>query len=563
MKKINWAILFALTVLTISCNDFSQYKTDAKTIAEGQKTFEMQCVACHNFKSSGIGPDLSGITTEASYDWLFGFIRNPQEKIEQGDERAKKLYAEYKTYMPGFNHLSKEDIEALLAYLNTQEKEPEKDIPDFGDHLQNPIEDTIPDSRRTLQLKFVLQAPATSKKKPFARINKILSIHGSQRNFIQDLNGILYEFKGGNLEPFLKIEDHFKDFMKKPGLGSGLGSYTFHPEYLKNGIFYTSHTEEPNSSIPVDFSFHDSIPRKIRWILTEWKHDRPENTKFTGTKREVMTVDMVTVIHGMQEITFNPTSRKGDPDYGKLYISIGDGGSAQNKYTSLTQDKSKIWGSILRIDPLGNNSKNGQYGIPEDNPFVNESNALGEIWAFGFRNPHRITWDAQNGNMLATDIGHHQIEELNLIEKGGDYGWPKREGTFKIHTETDMKYVYPLDAKDKDNYTYPIIQFDHDDGNAICGGFVYYGENIPELQGKYIFGTIAKAFVYMADASSFKSGEQTRVEQLSIALNGVPTTFKKLAGKNRVELRVGHDANGELLLYTKADGKIYKITGTE
>ena len=546
----------------ISCKQEIPYSADIETIKNGQKIFEMQCAVCHNFKITGIGPNLAGITHEVSYDSLKEFIRNAQEKIEQGNKRAKRLYEEYKTYMPNFSHISDADLEAILAFLNTQEKElKQKSLKEFGTALQNPIPDTIGNSGKTLELKLITQVPATALEKPVARINKILNIPGSQRIFINDLNGVLYELKNDEVVPVLVIKDHYKNFINKPGLGSGFGSFAFHPEYLENGLFYTSHTEEPDSVIKSDFSFHDSIPKKLTWILTEWKHEHPENTKFTGTKRELMRVDMVTQIHGMQEITFNPISIKGEEDYGKLYISIGDGGSIQEKYTSLTQDKNRIWGSILRIDPAGNNSKNKQYGIPKNNPFVNDKNALGEIWAYGFRNPHRVTWDAKNGNMLASEIGQHNIEELNLIEKGGNYGWPKREGTFKMYTDTDMKYVYLLDLEEKETFIDPVIQFDHDEANAICGGYVYYGEDMPELKGKYIFGTITKGRLFMSNAKDLQLGKQAVIEELNISNNGKSTTLKTMTETNRVDFRIGIDSQGELFVFTKADGKIYKVTG--
>ena len=107
----------------------------------------------------------------------------------------------------------------------------------------------------------------------------------------------------------------------------------------------------------------------------------------------------------------------------------------------------------MRIDPAENNSKNGKYGIPADNPFVNETDprAVREIYAYGFRNPHRLTWDPTNNNrLMVTDIGEANIEELNIVEKGGDYGWPNREGNFGITTTKDMKTVYKLSTSDLD-----------------------------------------------------------------------------------------------------------------
>ncbi len=128
-------------------------------------------------------------------------------------------------------------------------------------------------------------------------------------------------------------------------------------------------------------------------MLTEWKADNPFAPVFSGTGRELFRVNMVAVNHGIQEITFNPLATPGDEDYGLLYIGVGDGGSVENGYPFLAHSPQKIWGTILRINPAGRNSANGRYGIPPQNPFVKNHNTaiLGEIYAYGFRNPHRIS----------------------------------------------------------------------------------------------------------------------------------------------------------------------------
>ena len=105
----------------------------------------------------------------------------------------------------------------------------------------------------------------------------------------------------------------------------------------------------------------------------------------------------------------------------------------------------------MRIDPAGKNSRNGKYGIPTTNPFVDSKDPLTvkEIYAYGFRNPHRFVWDKSNGNrMMATDIGESNIEELNIIENGGDYGWPRREGSYGINTVKDLKTVFRVSSND-------------------------------------------------------------------------------------------------------------------
>ena len=427
--------------------------------------------------------------------------------------------------------------------------------------LKDPIPEAIEKNGSSLNLVYLAQAPTTSKNTPLARINKLVPLSNkSGRLFINDLNGMLYELKGNKLQLVLKMQDYFKNFISKPGLGSGLGSFAFHPNYLNNGLFYTSHTEESKNSKKSDFSYHDSIPKKMKWILTEWKQLNTAQGTFKGSHREILTVDVPTQIHGMQEICFRPDVSKGESDYGKLFIGIGDGGSAENKFLGLTQSTQKVWGTILRIDPLGNNSKNGNYGIPNDNPFINTPEAVGEIWAYGFRNPNRISWDKNSGNMLASDIGHRQIEEINLIKAGGNYGWPFREGAFALYAKEDMDQVYALDSIEDRNYIAPILQFDHDEANAICGGFVYQGKKIKELRGKYIFGSIVHGKIFSANASEFALGKFAKIEELDITYDGKISTLKKITKNNRVDLRLGVDNEGELYVFTKADGKIYKIS---
>ena len=178
------------------------------------------------------------------------------------------------------------------------------------------------------------------------------------------------------------------------------------------------------------------------------ENKNPGADTFSGTSRELLRVDMVTDSHAVQDITFNPLSKPGDKDYGMLYIGIGDGGSVQVGYPFLLHGKETIWGTILRIDPMGRNSANGQYGIPPDNPFAQNQNtkALGEIYAYGFRNPHRITW-IKSGEMLAFNIGQANIESVNLIIPGQNYGWPIREGNFVFNPYGDLSKVYQLPAK--------------------------------------------------------------------------------------------------------------------
>ena len=288
----------------------------------------------------------------------------------------------------------------------------------------------------------------------------------------------------------------------------------------------------------------------------------PNAPVFSGKGREMLRVNMVNQIHGVQEITFNPFAKPGSPDYGLLYIGVGDGGAAEQHYSFLCNSNKTIWSTVIRIDPKGTNSKNGHYGIPAVNPFAQDKDpaTLGEIFATGFRNPNRIYW-SPDGKMLISDIGLTNIEELNIGKAGANYGWPAREGTFLLNYQGKMDKVYPLPADDeKFNFTYPVVQFDHDEGNAFSAGFVYNG-TIPLLKGKYIFGDIVRGRVFFVENSQLKLGQQAPIQELTLNFAGTVSTFQEVTGNKKTDLRFGVGLHNELYIYTKTDGKMWKVNG--
>jgi glucose/arabinose dehydrogenase len=322
---------------------------------------------------------------------------------------------------------------------------------------------------------------------------------------------------------------------------------------------YTTHTEPAGTQI-ADFAYADSIQVTLQWVLTEWKTNDPKATSFKGEGRELLRINMVTGIHGVQEATFNPYAKRGDKDYGMLYVGVGDGGCVENNFPDLVRHR-KPWGSIIRIDPQGKNSLNGHYGIPSDNPFAGQDGA--EIYAFGFRNPHHITW-LKSGDMLASNIGQHEIESYNLIRKGGDYGWPIREGTFLHNERGNINVVYPLAANDATaGIIYPVIQYDHDEGNAMSDGFEYTGKAVPLLKGKFLYGDIPKGRLFFSEVKDIRLGEQAGIKEWRVSFEGKLMTMDQLCGDQRVDVRVGRDGNGELYLFTKPDGKVYQIVGAQ
>lgn len=568
MEKVNFVrssgCLMIILLLFNACNapnqDHANIPDDSVTIAKGERAFAQNCSACHDFRRDGIGPQLGGVTRMVSTEWLREFIKNPQAVMESGDERGEKLLARYKTMMPSFAHYSDQELTEIIAYLHTKPA-PAPSASDSGvAELVNPLPEPIQPSPLVAEVEFVTEIPRSSDEGFKTRITKLDFIPGSQRTFVVDIRGKLYELQNGKPKVYMDMADLKSRFIDKPGLATGFGSFAFHPEFLKNGLLYTSHTEGPGSA-PSDFPYADSIPVVVQWVVSEWKTDQPGGFPFKGKGRELFRVDMVTGMHGVQELTFNPNSKPGDDDYGLLYVGIGDGACVQYGFPFLVQNIEKPWGSIFRIDPAGNNSRNRKYGIPANNPFVAHSNkqALGEIYAYGFRNPHRITW-TKSGLMLASNIGQARIESVNLILPGHNYGWPIREGTFLVNPYGDINKVYPMPEDDaKYGITYPAAQYDHDEGLAVSGGFEYTGNDIPELHGKYLFADMNNGRLFYIDLAEVKPGKIATIREWRITHNGVPTSTSELCGSKRVDLRFGKDANGDVYLFSKQDGKVYRL----
>jgi glucose/arabinose dehydrogenase/mono/diheme cytochrome c family protein len=556
-------LLFLAACHSNTSSEHSDFPTDTVAIAKGQNIFNQNCIACHSLNQDGIGPPLGGLTAEVSADWLKNFIKDPKALIESGDERAQKLFVKYKTIMPSFAYYKDDEIQGVIAFLHTQ-KASEKKIVSAGNlkPLENPIPGGIVMSDLVVGVKLITQMPATSEQKPLTRITKFYSHPDTKELFVLDLRGKLYRLKNNQPSVYMDMAKLMPRFIDRPGHATGFGSFAFHPEFAKNGLLYTTHTE-PAGSAKADFVYADSIRIALQWVLSEWKTEQPGAFPFSGTRRELLRVNMVNEVHGVQEIIFNPLAKPGDEDYGLLYIGVGDGGSAENGLLFLTKGPEMIWGSIIRIDPMARNSANGQYGIPPGNPFAKSTNprALGEIYAYGFRNPHRITW-SKSGQILASNIGQHQIEELNLILPGHDYGWPTREGTFRINLLESSRKLYPLSLGDA-NLDYPVAQYDHDEGNAIIGGFEYGGSAIPQLTGKYLFGDMVNGRLFYVDMADLKSGRQSLIKEWQISINGTRTSFKALCKDDRLSLRFGRDYQGEIYVSTMPDGKMYKLVSAE
>lgn len=450
--------------------------------------------------------------------------------------------------------------------------------------ITHPIPKPIKKSELTVGLQEIAQIPhsGTDRGKE-ARLNFLTHAgDGSGRLFVNDMRGYLYVIVDGNPSLYLNLRKIIcADFTYESGQ-QGFAYFAFHPEFPRNGIFYTVTSELKTSGTP-DFpvtkpitgSDDEIIESSHHDVIREWKTTDPSSNTFVGTSREILRIEEPYPDHNVGQLGFNPNTQPGDDDYGLLYIAVADGGSdgfpvRDTDPLDNGQDLGTPLGKILRIDPLGNNSTNGRYGIPNDNPFVADNNpqTLGEIWAYGLRNPHRFSWDTGGeGKMLIADTGQAFIEEVNLGSKGANYGWGNREGTWVIE-ESNENVLFPLPKDDaKYGYTYPVAQYDHDIPPdiedfpiAIAGGYVYRGKAIPELVGQYIFadfGSDARFFHVPVD--ELVDGKQAKIKELRLFDGEKEVSFLEIVDEERSHVRFGIDEEGEIYVTSKQDGKVRKF----
>jgi hypothetical protein len=313
-----------------------------------------------------------------------------------------------------------------------------------------------------------------------------------------------------------------------------------------------------------------------------------------GTRRELLRVAHVVQFssHPLGDVEFNPTARPGSPDYGLLYTSGSDlgfsnGGGPNASNPSATQRLDSVITAILRIDPRSPRETNGvqglgDYTIPADNKFQADGDAktLGEIYAYGFRNAHRLSWDLTDGALFVGDIGMNHIEEINIVRNGGNYGWMKREGYFEngmIRPGGALNQLYELPAdvlrgRNRDEFTYPVAVYDHDEGVAITGVIPYRGR-IDALRGKLIFGDVNRGRLFATDIAAAKAADDgvpetvAPIEEIQLYVRGpsgqrIYTSFRELVegtmgtSLSRTDLHLGRSSDGEIFITSRQDGMI-------
>ncbi|MFT5885885.1 MAG: mono/diheme cytochrome c family protein [Arcticibacterium sp.] len=559
MKKNITILGVLITVLFYACvNSKKSSQHEDSTVVEGSTLFTSNCGSCHGFVQNGIGPHLGGLKSKVPRDYIFQMITNAEELANKGNSRAIGLKKTYGSSMPSFAHLSLHERNSLVDYLLAQPAPPIFSNK-YGKAIMDPIPEKIELSDLVLNLEHFTTIPPSGPSNASTRIALMVLHPITGDSYIADLRGKLYRLNGKSPELYFDLVDYFPNFIDKPGLATGFGGFAFHPNVSENGLFYTTHTEAPGSA-KADFSYADSIQVTLQWILSEWKTEDPTATTAVAKPRELFRIDMVSGIHGIQEIAFNPLAKKGEEDYGLLYVAVGDGGATEVGYPFIPHNKNGISGSLLRLDPSGRNSANGKYGIPASNPFYKSRDYRAEVFALGFRNPHRFTW-TQSGKLLLTNIGQKQIESVNLINSGYDFGWPFREGRYRIDEVGDLNEIYEIPAEESENkYNVPVIEIDHDEIAAISTALEYTGSNIPALKGKYLFTSISQTRQFFVEEKDIKEGHLATIKEFRVSLNGKIMTFNELTGNlGRADLRMGKDSQGEIYFYTKPDGKVYKV----
>lgn len=426
-------------------------------------------------------------------------------------------------------------------------------------------------------LRDVVQIPATRKQRPLARINALVHAgDGSARMFAVEMDGVVHVIERGQLMPvpFLDVAKERGKAFVHDDAEKGLASLAFHPDYARTGApgfgrIYTASTEAAGSGV-ADFDTPDPGGRVSHHdVIAEWRVDVSDWSRVDpSSRREVLRIAHPLRDHTVGQIAFNPNARPGDADYGTLYIGVGDGGDtfpARGEIDAMrTAQNTRVpFGKILRINPLPGGGR--KYTLPSDNPFMRNSKFLKEIWAYGLRNPQRFCWDtAGDRKMLVVDIGQAQVEEVNIGVPGRNYGWSEREGNFVVN-HRDQSRSSDLPPGDASlGYTYPAVQYRHDLGRAITGGYVYRGRLIPALQGKYVFGDIASGRIFFTDAGRLVNGKAAGFAEIKLKhLGRQKTLLEILDNDSRADLRFGLDAAGEIYVLTKRDGMIRKFSMAE
>jgi len=305
---------------------------------------------------------------------------------------------------------------------------------------------------------------------------------------------------------FLDIRDRVRDNANEEGL---LG-LAFHPGYGENGYFYVNYTA--------------SSPR--RTVIARYSvNPDNRNEALVNSEQILLEVEQPYGNHNAGQLAFGPD--------GYLYIAMGDGGSAGDPFRH-GQNSNTLLGTILRVD-VDSVSEGKEYAIPPDNPFIDVDGFQPEIYAYGLRNPWRFSFDGSTGELWTGDVGQSDREEINIIVKGGNYGWNITEGT-RCFTDSSCS---------DDNFIAPVLEYGRSKGGSVTGGYVYRGNRISEYAGKYIYADYLTGRIWAMTADG-----NTLIENIEIADTNLSISS------------FGVDSNNELYICA-FDGLIYQLVRPE
>ena len=415
----------------------------------------------------------------------------------------------------------------------------------------------------------------------------------TNRLFVLEQNGLVRVVQNGTLLPgaALDIQSRVQPPLvaSNPNDERGLLGLAFHPGYTNPAspgyrTLYTYNSEQTNGTLT--YPAPNGATNNYKNAVNEWKISTTNASVVDpASRREIISFGKNANNHNGGTITFGPD--------GYLYLALGDGGNANDVGASHiepggnAQNLSTPLGKMLRFDPINPVlnpsspdpvSPNGQYRIPVTNPFQG-AGQVPEIFAYGLRNPYRFSFDRANGDLIQADVGQNNVEEIDRIVLGGNYGWAVKEGDFLFNrTNAPSGAVGTIGAPPGnrsigipagliDPLSGPLgaLEYDHNEGISITGGFVYRGTAMPELYGKYIFGDLAlKTAPVRADGRLFYADLQAGT------INAFP--LPQFGGSailpNGLTVHgFGQDADGEiyaLVTNTSANGTgglVYKLYG--
>jgi glucose/arabinose dehydrogenase len=405
-----------------------------------------------------------------------------------------------------------------------------------GQKITNPIPTPISKGEITVELEPIGKGLASP-------VQLVAAPDESGRLLVVDQSGLVRVIQAGKLtaEPFLDLRDRLvslnSDFDERGLLGLAFDPEFADPKSSGYRRLFTYSSEKPIATSDAPNPHAQGAQPNHQSVLASWRATEDGLKAQPNSRKELLRIDQPQFNHNGGMVAFGPD--------GLLYIGLGDGGAANdlgpghNPETGNSQDPHVLLGKMLRIDVNGTDSKNGAYGIPKDNPFAHGGGAP-EIFALGLRNPYRFSFN--NGALLVGDVGQNQLEMLYRVERGGNYGWRLKEGTFKFNKDGSIEKP---GSDLPHGLTDPVLQYDRDEGTSIIGGHVYRGTSIPQLSGKYLFG----------DYRHPKSNSTGRLFVSSLAVGDLRELRIGKAGRELGFLLkgFGEDAEGELYVLGSAE----------